>query len=355
MKPNFSHNSINIIASIQKHFGKYPSYDTLDVCDEALLGKNHVIIVLLDGLGHRILEKLLPKDSFLRTHQKETLTAIFPPTTVAATTSLISGQLPGKTGWIGWHQYFEDINQHLVMFTGEDYYTKEKLSSNTLINRLPYEPFYASLDNVVGKQLYPSFKKDGYDTFEAIIDAAILRTKNHEKTITYVYWDYPDALMHEFGCFDLKVKNNVKRLNDVLQEKTSKLSKDTLVIVTADHGLADVEPIYLYLDKKLYQTLKTKPSCEGRATVFFVDDEEGFVDHFEKMYGKWFTLLSRDAFIKENYIGDDVSKAIPFLGDYIAIATSKYFFITVEGGLIFKAAHAGLTEDEMEVPLILIH
>ena len=67
---------------------------------------NQIVVLLIDGMGSRLLETKLEKDSFLRTHQLKEVTTVYPSTTSAATTSVLSGKSPAENGWIGWHQYF---------------------------------------------------------------------------------------------------------------------------------------------------------------------------------------------------------------------------------------------------------
>ena len=44
------------------------------------------------------------------------------------------------------------------------------------------------------------------------------------------------------------------------------------------------------------------------------------------------------------------------LGDYVAVATDDLYFTNEikEDDLVFKAHHAGLTKEEMEIPIILL-
>jgi len=83
-------------------------------------------------MGVNILDKHLNKKSFLKRHKIKDIASIFPPTTVSATTTLISGKLPGETGWIGWNQYFSEIDHHVVLFRNQDYYTNELLSPENI-------------------------------------------------------------------------------------------------------------------------------------------------------------------------------------------------------------------------------
>ncbi|MCR5232239.1 MAG: hypothetical protein K6B64_06300 [Acholeplasmatales bacterium] len=63
--------------------------------------------------------------------------------------------------------------------------------------------------------------------------------------------------------------------------------------------------------------------------------------------------------IKEGYFGDPFGKIHErikdFLGDYVAFGINKYYFnYKGENSILFKSHHAGITKEEMEVPVIVI-
>jgi predicted AlkP superfamily pyrophosphatase or phosphodiesterase len=57
----------------------------------------HVVLILVDGLGEQQLRTLGP-DSMLYRHQLATLSSVFPATTAAAITTLLTGHSPPATG-----------------------------------------------------------------------------------------------------------------------------------------------------------------------------------------------------------------------------------------------------------------
>ena len=84
-----------------------------------------IIVLLIDGLGKYQIEQLAKAKGFLKQHCKRYVETVFPPTTAAATTSFLSGKYPCEHGWLGWQQYFEEIDEHLVMFLNRSYYQKK--------------------------------------------------------------------------------------------------------------------------------------------------------------------------------------------------------------------------------------
>ena len=138
--PNYERSILNISQSILKAYGLEVKYATIQEIDSVLKTKpKHVMFILLDGLGTNILEQNLPSSAALRKQQITKLTSIFPPTTVAATTAFLSGQLPRTNGHISWMQYDKETDINTVIFRNEDYclikierQTKKKIPSLVL-------------------------------------------------------------------------------------------------------------------------------------------------------------------------------------------------------------------------------
>ena len=60
-------------ASIQKYFGIKPKHNTMPYIDELLQEKKpqNVILMLFDGMGSRILDRILEKDTFFCKNKKK--------------------------------------------------------------------------------------------------------------------------------------------------------------------------------------------------------------------------------------------------------------------------------------------
>ena len=74
---------------------------------------------------------------------------------------------------------------------------------------------------------------------------------------------------------------------------------------------------------------------------------------FKQYFGNDFILYTTDAFINEGYLGPfgEHPRLRELLGDYFACAIGKVNLIA--GDVKFVGQHAGLTEDEMMIPLIV--
>lgn len=188
--PDYTNSSINMIASIKRSFGYETKYNSIKILDK-LLPKKHVGILILDGMGMNILNKL-PEDSFLRKNLLCEMVATYPSTTVAATTAILSGKTPSETGWIGWHQYFSSIDDDVVLFRGYGYYNNKPYPDVT--KEIPYNYFFEDMKEhsyVHGPFYFPN----GSYTLGGMLDQLEVDFNRRFKTVSYCYWDYPDGLL----------------------------------------------------------------------------------------------------------------------------------------------------------------
>lgn len=357
--PDYDHCILNTISSIRKAYHGKIDYETDEQMDAILKEKNYknIVIMLLDGMGENILEKHLPKDSFLKQHHVYTNTAIYPSTTAASTTATINGKAPIRTAWLGWENYFREIKRNIVLFKGTDFFTDEPTGFNAY-QALPYEPFYADL-HVNGSIHQPNFSKENYP-FHKVLKNSLKNFKKKKINMQYVYFTQPDSLLHEFGTDAEEVTEVLKSLDDEILWYTSKLPKDTLLIISADHGHTDVSPIHIYACETIQKMLKRKPSNDSRCITFRVKDEyrSVFPEIFTKLFGYAYEIYPSSVAIDREFFGKktDVpcSRSYDFLADYVAVAKKDYNFnYKNETDFNFKSHHAGITADEMLVPVII--
>lgn len=113
------------------------------------------------------------------------------------------------------------------------------------------------------------------------------------------------------------------------------------------------------LDPDILDTLKWLPSVEPRALAFHVKDgrEEEFRNAFLKHFQKDYQLLSRQEVLGQNLFGAGSRhpRLESFIGDYLAVAIGDVsIFNSRSEADRFIGVHAGMTEYEMMVPLIVV-
>ena len=353
---------VNLSNSILKHFGAETFHETISEIDEQLKGHKKVVAVLFDGMGQNIVRRHLKEDSFVRSHYVTTINSTFPPTTAAATTAFLTGKYPIETGWLGWNTYFKDYDRNIILFRGIDFNTGEFLMKPGEINiadrYFPTEKIFELIEK-------GSHHAKAYAIFRYPIDEngpkCLLRTgvvklnkilKENDECFVYFYWDSPDREMHENGIEHSKVHYQVHKAQRFL-EKAFKENPDTLFIFLADHGHIDVKYFDICEKEDIYSLIDKPLSLEKRTVSFFIKEgkQEEFKNLFNKYYGEYFELLSKDEVLKIKLFGEGepAPGAIDSFGDFIAIAKREYgMFASKELYRLdaFKGHHAGGTKEE---------
>ncbi|PKK96591.1 MAG: nucleotide pyrophosphatase, partial [Tenericutes bacterium HGW-Tenericutes-3] len=160
--PDYENSILNVTASLLKHYHADTDYQTIPCLDESLKRHSkHVILVLLDGMGVNILNKYLKSEDFLQKNMKKIITSVFPPTTVAATNTVLSGLPPYSSGYLGWVQYFKHEKTNHTVFLDCDFYDESRVFKSSLREKyLSYKTIYDQIEqaspDVETYELFPS-------------------------------------------------------------------------------------------------------------------------------------------------------------------------------------------------------
>ena len=384
--PDYEHCLVNLANSILKKFGAKTTAATLPLADQYLdKDYKNVVVLLLDAMGISILEKHLVEDGFFRSHLAGAYDSVYPPTTVAATTSILSGLYPNEHGWLGWDMYYPQLDKNVTVFTNQEQLLEKtgalptdtypdgrvKWAEDSLVEGksaadfnagFKYTPYRNIVDliNDAGGRAYAAmpFLPPYPQTFEAILERVETLCKEPEKKFIYAYWNEPDSTMHKTGTTSDATHEMITKLEKMVEETVSKLS-DTLFLITADHSHVDCEN-YCILDyPEIMDCLVRMPSLEPRTLNLFVKEEckEVFPEIFKKHFGDDFSLLTREEVLAEKVFGTgkDHEELKEMLGDYVAFSISpKAIFNTHIEAQEMPGGHAGLTREEIEIPLIVI-
>ncbi len=374
-KPDWNHSLINVVSSILKTFHTRSEYQT-NVLVDKVLSKDYknIVLLLLDGLGNENLQELSP-NGILSNHQKAVLSSTFPPTTVAATTTIESGVSPLEHGWLGWSLYFKEIDQNIDIFPYRDSITKEVIPVINFDGKdiLKYETIYQKMNrNIKDQELFYAFhpnkifhQAEGctnieYNDIQDMFDKMKDICEQEGKKYIYAYSANPDYDMHEFGSRAVEVQKDVLDIEAKLEVFVEEV-KDTVIIVIADHGHIDVDWVYLTEIPGMKECIAKFPTIESRAKniALVKGKEEQFHQLYQQYLAQDFLLLSKEALLKEHYFGYGIkhSKFDDFIDDYMLVAIGNKalgFESPKVGDFIMKSTHAGLTAREMIIPLIII-
>jgi len=351
-------NLLSVPQSIQARYGAVPRHATLPALDGLLLEKTkNVVLILLDGLGSDALYAHAP-DGFLWRNRMMDLTTVYPSTTVAALTSLQSGLSPAEHGWLGWSCYFKEISQCVDLFTNRQSGTDVPAAEGIVAKAIGYPSLLNQLRAAdPGLQCHEvsPYSKPAAHRLKDVCKRIEVLCRREGSQYIYAYHPQPDALMHELGCHDTQIKELVLSLDKQMEALCAAL-KDTLVIITSDHGMTDVDMLDIEDYPQIAECLRAPISRDFRSLSFHVKKEylADFPNRWQDAFHDYNLMTAQEA-LHSGLFGPGRTHArfMDFIGDYAAFATGNRALWY--GRLLrFKAAHAGLKREEMIVPLIAV-
>lgn len=370
--PDFGHSIVNLAATMQTFLGNQPKHPVLPQLTQKLSPQfKNVVYVVVDGMGDAILQKNLRADGFFRSHQIDTLTSVFPSTTAAATTSLLSGLTPAEHGWLAWSVDFDgDV---IELFPNRNFYTRELTPDRDFARKhLPYR--YIWEGQTTGRAIYtcypaavsakiPAATMLEFDTLRQMFRRLDQVLATPEPKFIYNYYAELDTTMHHYGT----KAGRSRRLLKKIQKGFCRLHRrhpDTLFVITADHGQIDVQGFTRICDDPAIQDCLAHPiSLDPRGCSFKIKPgmDAAFQQAFQK-YTDAYVLFASADLAAQGVFGDfslhpDYQK---HLGDYLAVGTERAQMMVFKDGKeyhhhrLYHGCHTGMTADEMRVPLIVV-
>lgn len=365
MWPIANKNLVNLSNSILQEMGISPYTSTLKELDEIFQKKNYknIVLLLYDGMGSSILNRYLENNAFLPSHKLCDISSVFPATTVAATNSVLTGLEPSEHGWLGWDMYFKDDDETVSVFKNtlkdSDFPSKHnsknrpEMHYKTILDRINTETEYDAY------WAWPFNDEHPCHTLEEIRARILSLCDKSNKKFIYAYYHNPDHLMHENGLKSQIVEDEMLKINSMTEELYQEIPENSIIVVVADHGHIACEYKTLSDYPELYDMLARTTAIETRACAIKLKehvDKRTFKKLFLQEFENNFILYSKKEIIKHHLFGKNIKNEIVMdnFADYIAIAIHNVCLRYDENGKIFKTAHAGITVDEMMVPLIVI-
>lgn len=360
-KLDLNESLVNIGNSILKRFNTptfHQSYEKLDKILERNKDKN-VCLVLYDGLGKNVIEAYKKDIPWLYNHVKLECKSIYPPTTVAATNALLTAKYPIENGFIGWNQYFKDLNAYVDVFLNKDKVKKEKVGCDVIETYLKPTFIFDLINNQNKKEIakkiqsiaykYQNEKGETDEDFEKFFEDVNLALKKYQ--FVYAYNTEPDHNMHSHGIVNLVTKKSLIYLEGKLKFLVEN-NPNTLFLLIGDHGFMDLNNIQFNLDKELLSTLNDPEatfSLEGRFASFKVKDEDKFLKIYKEKYADKFELKTKEELLKENVFGIGEKHPLfdSFLGNYFLLSNNAYTISTNEDETKnLVGGHGGISDQE---------
>lgn len=354
---NYDRCIINITASIMASYGIDIGKKTLPELDSVLAkGYKNIMFFICDGMGSYNISQLLDKSNTLNSCKIANIYSVFPPTTVAALSSIDSGREPCEHALLGWTLRLESINKVVKTFSRVDVDSGKVVRGRKISKELKCDNIFGQINRkkVNTHVLSPFAPKiaDKCYTLEDYSNRIVELSRLNGKKLLYCYYNQPDYDMHESGAFSAQARERIQEISGMIDNLKSQLS-DTLIIMTADHGQRD--RVEREMNKAILDCCANQPTVEPTATAFHIKagKEQEFVGLFNQ-HMEGYILLTGAEMIASGLLGKGNNSQLlkGRVGDYFAIAVGKYFYVNELSGFI--GTHAGLSQEEMTCPLIVV-
>jgi hypothetical protein len=396
-----SHSIAELVPTVQRVLGYDSGRATFpEELWQRWRGVKRVVTLVVDGLAWSHLAKYHARGSaferIVRLGDVHPITSVFPSTTPAALTTLHAGLTPQEHGLPEWTVFFEEIDAiietlpfRVLASGGRDTLLQAGGASEMLYDGPTAYQGLASAGIKSWVFNYFEYANSAYSRatqkgstvvpYTNVCDLlGRVRKLLHEEPAGYVflYWGNIDGVMHTFGPHTPEHLAELDFFVEALERDLfSKLSKedarDTLFVMTADHGHVNVEKeriIYLnrYLPLEAYYQ-RSKGSAQaivptgGPHDVFLfispsrVDETLRFLTH--ELAGKAHVLRTDDAITQGLFgTGTPSPKLLRRVGNVLVLPRrGHHVWYEHSPTHPFKqlGCHGGLSEEEMVVPLAL--
>jgi hypothetical protein len=363
----------------------------------ALESAQNIILMVLDGFGFDAWLRRASDGGFFQIVTERgvviPITTVFPSTTAAALTTISTGLTPQEHGLPEWFVYMKELDMIVATLRFSPMGVNRRdalfpktnpsilLSANTIHTRLRKA-------GVTSLSLLPTSAASGAYAKVSLKGSEIVRYRTlaqyalslrkrlnnpQTKTFVYAYWDTIDTAAHVYGPNAEETDAETSALSQVLKtEFLGKLEKEaarnTVLIVTADHGQVSVTPketIYLNKYPKVVSAFATSerkrrilPSWGPRDVALHIDASrlEATKSELRRLLGDRSVILETREAIRMGLFGTNrVSRRFTRrAGDLLVLQHGSnlvWYEHPNEEKFGLMGMHGGLTKNEMLIPL----
>lgn len=338
----------------------------------ALPAADRAVVVLVDGLGERLLARRGGHAPFLRglVAQGHRLTCGFPSTTATSMGTFGTGLPPGAHGLVGYEVLDprRDLTfNELSWENGPD--PRQWQPAQTVFER-------AAAAGVTVTMIGPNYFEGSGLTTAALrgahfrgardlagrVEEALAALRESPRALVYLYWGELDKVGHVRGCDSWQWGDELEAIDRALSQLAQRLPRGTALHVTADHGMVDV-PHENRLDIAHEPVLSAgvrHVAGEARAVQLFC--QEGAIDDVVAAWrgtlGDRAWVLPRAEVERLGWFGPISSGVRPRIGEIVVAMRDLTAVVDSRSQrpelISLLGLHGSLTDDEIAVPLLSV-
>lgn len=337
-----------------------------------------IILLLIDGMGEAQIQSLCPQ-GWLSRQAKISLRSVFPSTTTAAITTLMTGLPPSQHSLLSWHLWSPELAAIATPLPLSLHWpTDADMTSEEMAAALYSKP--SALRNGRRTQYVmqpariagsPYSQHHGgeathlpWQNYDELFENLQKLSTDGECKYVYAYIPDLDSAMHDLGTQHPKVSKLLQRIDGYVKQLAARLGSDCTVLITADHGQLDIPAEhFLFINDfpEIAAMLAQPLSGEPRAAFCHVKPEFRtiFSQRVSQALGHAVDCVPASKALNEAWFGPPPyhQQLAARLGDYILMPKDDWAILQTVGDAPrpkLRGNHGGLSRAEMEIPLFVI-
>lgn len=338
----------------------------------SLPSTQRVCVVLVDGLGMHPLRNRSGHAPFLKKFLDGayTLESDFPSTTATSMGSFGTGLPPGQHGLLGYlvHDRDSGITLNELAWDAEidpvAWQNRETLFENLV--RHDVACYQIGPGHFHGSGLTQAALRGATfvaaNSLQQRVDAAVDVLKRSKPVLAYLYWGDIDKIGHIVGCESYEWSEELTRVDSALRDLTQRIPPDTLLLITADHGMVDIARSSFYDVTHMSALNEGVDTIAGepRAVMLFTADgqAERVAARWKEEFGDKVRVSTQDDALRDHLFGAVDSSKLSRVPDVVVdvvgdIAIVHRGYMAGEWAKLV-GLHGSTSDAETQIPLLVV-
>ena len=325
------------------------------------------VVMVLDGLGTSLLHEHAASAPFLASLPGiDDIVCGVPSTTVTSLTSLGTGLRAGEHGMVGYTSRVPATGERLNALLWDQPVVPEEWQPHRTVLELiqdagvsaasvNHAKFAASGLTLCSQRGVPFHGVTStWERLEVVVDVL----ESAPRGVVYAYESRLDHTGHANGCTSQEWRDALARVDSDMTALRDALPADTVLLVTADHGMVDL-PQDDRFDLDAHPTLREDVvMVAGEARFRHLYTRAGSEDDVAK---RWSHLLGDRAIVStqnglDDWFGPIAPEVRGRIGDVVVASLGDFTVFSSEDfaiEMMMFGFHGSVTEDELCIPLLV--